>query len=181
VIIRKAKKIRDELGVAVPLPDEGQALTQVLLKAILLRRGGRAGSDNAKQLQLFEESWEEAAARSKRGRATVFAQRRLKPEEVLPEWHKTIVCQCMSKSDSTRTVWRGLFSWTSTSRLPLGVAQCSEPTRLSQSWQRHCWKGPSRRVAIRLTQGSWDVWVAGSPQGSRVEPQSSFCAYGTSW
>lgn len=90
VIIRKARKIRDELGVAVPLPDEGQALTQVLLKALLLRRGGRSGGDNAKQLQLFEESWEEAAARTKRGRATVFAQRRLKPEEVLPEWHKTI-------------------------------------------------------------------------------------------
>ena len=77
-------------GWRCPLPDEGQALTQVLLKALLLRRGGRAGADNAKQLQLFEESWEEAAARTKRGRATVFAQRRLKPEEVLPEWHKTI-------------------------------------------------------------------------------------------
>jgi superfamily II DNA/RNA helicase len=34
VIIRKAKKIREELGVPVPLPDEGQALTQVLLKAL---------------------------------------------------------------------------------------------------------------------------------------------------
>jgi superfamily II DNA or RNA helicase len=90
VIIRKARKIREELGVVVPLPDEGQALTQVLLKALLLRRGGRAGAENAKQLQLFEESWEEAATRTKRGRATVFAQRRLKPEEVLPEWHKTI-------------------------------------------------------------------------------------------
>lgn len=90
VIIRKARKIRDELGVAVPVPDEGQALTQVLLKALLLRRGGGAGAENAKQLKLFEESWQDAAERTKRGRATVFAQRRLKPEEVLPEWHKTI-------------------------------------------------------------------------------------------
>ena len=87
VIIRKARKIREELGVPVPVPDEGHALTQVLLKALLLRKGG---GGNAKQLQLFEESWQEAAERTKRGRATVFAQRRLRPEEVLPEWHKTI-------------------------------------------------------------------------------------------
>ena len=89
VIIRKARKIREELGVPVPLPDEGQALTQVLLKALLLRRGAGAG-ENAKQLRLFEESWQDAAERTKRSRATVFAQRRLKPEDVLPEWHKTI-------------------------------------------------------------------------------------------
>lgn len=90
VIIRKARTIREELGVPVPVPDEGQALTQVLLKALLLRRGGGASVENARQLQLFEDGWQEAAERAKRGRATVFAQRRLKPEEVLPEWHKTI-------------------------------------------------------------------------------------------
>jgi hypothetical protein len=90
VIIRKAWKIREELGVPVPLPDEGQALTQVLLKALLLRRGGGPRAENARQLQLFDASWQETAERTKRGRATVFAQRRLKPEDVLPEWHKTI-------------------------------------------------------------------------------------------
>lgn len=89
VIIRKAAKIRQELGVPVPLPDEGQTLTQVLLKAVLLRRRGGAAAENAKQLQLFEESWQDAAEKAKRSR-TVFAQRRLKPEDVLPEWHKTL-------------------------------------------------------------------------------------------
>jgi superfamily II DNA or RNA helicase len=89
VIIRKAAKIREELGVPVPVPDDGQTLTEVLLKAVLLRRGGRDASF-AKQLQLFDASWEDAAARAKRNRVTVFAQRRLKPEDVLPEWHKTL-------------------------------------------------------------------------------------------
>jgi hypothetical protein len=89
VIIRKAAKIREELGVSVPLPDEGHALTEALLKAVLLRRGG-AHPSNKKQLQLFDERWEEAAERTKRNRATVFAQRRLKPEDVLPEFHKTL-------------------------------------------------------------------------------------------
>lgn len=88
VIIRKAAKIREELGVPVPLPDEGQTLTQVLLKAVLLKRKGGETS-NAKQLQLFEAAWEDAAEKAKKNR-TVFAQRRLKPEDVLPEWHKTL-------------------------------------------------------------------------------------------
>ncbi len=89
VILRKAAKIREELGVPVPVPDDGVVLTQVLLKAVLLkRRGGDAA--NMKQLQLFDESWKDAAEKAKKNR-TVFAQRRLKPEDVLPEWHKSLV------------------------------------------------------------------------------------------
>jgi superfamily II DNA or RNA helicase len=101
VILRKARKIREELGVPVPLPDEGQALTEVLLKALLLRHGNRSvGIDTARQMQLFDDHWHDAADRAKRSRATVFAQRRLKPEEVLPEWHKTIAA--VGGSDDVR-------------------------------------------------------------------------------
>ena len=89
VIIRKAAKIRKELGVPVPLPDEGHTLTQALLKAVLLRRRGGGEVIRGKQLDLFEASWDAAAEKAKRNR-TVFAQRRLKPEEVLPEWQKTL-------------------------------------------------------------------------------------------
>jgi hypothetical protein len=89
VIIRKAAKIREELGVPVPVPDDGHTLTQVLLKAVLLKRRGVAHTSNMKQLQLFDASWEDAAEKARRNR-TVFAQRRLKPEDVLPEWHKTL-------------------------------------------------------------------------------------------
>ena len=89
VILRKAARIREELGVPVPVPDEGHSLTQALLKAVLLRRRGRSGAIDGPQLDLFESHWEDAKAKARRNR-TVFAQRRIKPDEVLPEWHKSL-------------------------------------------------------------------------------------------
>lgn len=88
VILRKAAKIREELGVPVPVPGEGHTLTQVLLKAVLLKRRG-GDTSTMKQLELFDESWKDAAEKAKKNR-TVFAQRRLKPEDVLPEWDKSL-------------------------------------------------------------------------------------------
>lgn len=87
VILRKAEKIRQELGVPVPLPDQGQTLTEALLKAVLLRR--TADPSAQRQLRLFEESWQNAAEKTRESR-TVFAQRRLKPDDVLPELHRTL-------------------------------------------------------------------------------------------
>ena len=51
VILRKAEKIREELGVPVPLPDDGHTLTQALMKAVLLRRaeGRRAAAVRLRQ------------------------------------------------------------------------------------------------------------------------------------
>ena len=89
VILRKAAKIREELGVPVPIPDDGYTLTQVLLKAVLLKRGGARDAVDMKQIQLFDENWQDVADKAKKNR-TVFAQRRLKPEDVLPELHKTL-------------------------------------------------------------------------------------------
>jgi superfamily II DNA or RNA helicase len=89
VILRKAARIREELGVPVPVPDEGHTLTQALLKAVLLRRRGGSGTLEGRQLELFETHWEDAKAKAKKNR-TVFAQRRIKPDEVLPEWHKSL-------------------------------------------------------------------------------------------
>ena len=88
VILRKAARIREELGVPVPVPDEGHSLSQALLKAVLLRRGGRSSSID-QQLELFEHDWEDIKAKAKSSR-TVFAQRRIRPEEVLPEWRKSL-------------------------------------------------------------------------------------------
>jgi len=94
VILRKAKKIREQLGVPVPMPEQGHTLTQALMRAVFLRHG-----KNRKQMQLdlgttveakaIDGSWQDAADKAKKSR-TIFAQRRLKPDEVLPEWHKTI-------------------------------------------------------------------------------------------
>ena len=88
VILRKAARIREELGVPVPVPDEGHSLTQALLKAVLLRRRGRSAEAEGRQLELFEDHWRDTRAKATRNR-TMFAQRRISPEEVLPEWHKS--------------------------------------------------------------------------------------------
>jgi superfamily II DNA or RNA helicase len=106
VIIRKASRIRKELGVPVPLPDEGHTLTQALLKAVLMRRRGGAEVIRGTQLELFESSWDAAVEKAKRNR-TVFAQRRLKPEEVLPEWRKTLAA-VGSSDDVLRFTGRAL-------------------------------------------------------------------------
>lgn len=93
VILRKAERIRKELGVPVPVPDEGHSLTQALLKSVLLRRRGVSVPGDSgiqgKQLTLFEQDWQKAEEKAKANR-TIFAQRRLKPEDVLPEWHKSL-------------------------------------------------------------------------------------------
>ncbi len=89
VILRKAARIREELGVPVPVPDDGHSLTQALLKAVLLRRRGGAGAVEGRQLELFERHWESTKTKAKRNR-TVFAQQRIKPDEVLPEWRKSL-------------------------------------------------------------------------------------------
>jgi superfamily II DNA or RNA helicase len=93
VILRKAEKIREELGVPVPMPDEGHTLTQALMKAVFLRRREspqlQLDFTTTTEAQAIDNAWRDAAEKAKRSH-TVFAQRRLKPEDVLPEWHKTL-------------------------------------------------------------------------------------------
>jgi len=107
VILRKAERIREELGVPVPVPDEGHTLTQALLKAVLLRRRGGSGVIEGRQLELFESHWEDAKEKAKQNRRTVFAQRRIKPDEVLPEWHKSLAA-VGSRDDVQRFASRAL-------------------------------------------------------------------------
>ena len=92
VILRKAEKIRQELGVLVPLPDDDHSLTQALLKAVLLRGGGAGPQmtldfDQYAESRQLELAWTNQSEREKKNR-TVFAQRRLKPADVLPEWQR---------------------------------------------------------------------------------------------
>lgn len=113
VILRKADKIREELGVPVPLPDDGHTLSQALLKAVLLRDRER----DSKRQQAFsfvemdeakaiESRWSDVAENAKKNR-TVFAQRRLKPEDVLPEWKKSLAA-LGAKEDVQRFTERAL-------------------------------------------------------------------------
>ncbi|MBL8377531.1 MAG: DEAD/DEAH box helicase [Burkholderiales bacterium] len=94
VILRKAESIRKELGVLVPMPDDEGKLTQALLNAVLLRKhnafGDRAQSafDFGEAGAELETAWQSAREKAAKNRS-IFAQRRLKPEDVLPEWRKS--------------------------------------------------------------------------------------------
>ena len=113
VILRKAVKIREELGVPVPLPDDGHTLSQALLKAVLLRDRDRDGKRQQafsfvemEEAKAIETRWRDAAEKAKKNR-TVFAQRRLKPEDVLPEWKKSLAA-LGSREDVQRFTERAL-------------------------------------------------------------------------
>lgn len=92
VIIRKAAQIRSSLGVLVPVPENNNAICQALVKAAFFK--GKATDDNG-QLTLgledtevkesFEKPWQDSLEKMKLNR-TIFAQRGLHPEEVIPKW-----------------------------------------------------------------------------------------------
>ena len=94
VILRKAESIRKELGVMVPMPDDQGKLTQALLNAVLLRKNARIGNQAQTALDFgepardIETAWQSAREKAAKNRS-IFAQRRIKPEDVLPEWRKS--------------------------------------------------------------------------------------------
>ena len=97
VILRKAESIRTALGVSVPMPEDDHRITQAIMNTVLLHRdgGGRAaqmdlalGFDGVDDPgEALDARWESAREKAKRQR-TLFAQNRLKPEAVMPEWKK---------------------------------------------------------------------------------------------
>jgi superfamily II DNA or RNA helicase len=96
VILRKAERIRKETGVPVPLPDDERALTEALMKAVMLRRDWKQRSvgqgelfDSLPEARQIDKAWEDASEREKQSQ-TIFAQRALKPEDVIPEWKKAL-------------------------------------------------------------------------------------------
>ncbi len=98
VILRKAERIRKTLGVSVPMPEDNNRITQAIMNTVLLHK---RGAGRARQLSLFDvggdslgsldkeldAKWESAREKAKTNR-TIFAQNRLKPEQVMPEWEK---------------------------------------------------------------------------------------------
>ncbi len=92
VILRKAEKIRKELGVAVPLPADSNKVVDAIMRAVLLSSDSRP---RARQIALdlgeterqVDAAWQTATAKMSR---TVFAQRRLRPDDVLPEWRRAV-------------------------------------------------------------------------------------------
>lgn len=96
VILRKGETIQKELGVLVPMPEDEARINQALVKAALMKRSdSRQSSPQAsfdfgepeRILAPLQAQWQDALEKAKANR-TVFAQRRIHPDEVLPEWQK---------------------------------------------------------------------------------------------
>jgi len=95
VILRKAERIRKELGVLVPMPEDPNKVTEAVLQAVMLGQGSLDHRQEQLALglddidQRLEGEWESLREKAEKNR-TIFAQRRLRPEEVLPEWQKAM-------------------------------------------------------------------------------------------
>lgn len=93
VILRKAERIRKELGVAVPLPADDTKVIETVMKAVLLGQGAKERHDlqfNLELEQAAEEIEKEWNVEQLRQSQTLFAQRRMRPEDVLPEWKRSV-------------------------------------------------------------------------------------------
>ncbi len=99
VILEKEKTIRKELGVSVPIPGNANTITQAVLGSILGQTPDmkQLGFDlqleptSAVQLDLeatIAAEWDSAKEKARQTQ-TIFAQRRLRPEEALKEWRLT--------------------------------------------------------------------------------------------
>ncbi|WP_059015768.1 helicase-related protein [Mycobacterium sp. M26] len=92
VLLRKHEAIRKATGVAVPVPDNSEAVVEALMEGLLLR--GRDAEQLGLELDLEEKrgtlhnQWESAAARE-RNAQTKYAQHGIKPEEVAAELKET--------------------------------------------------------------------------------------------
>lgn len=142
VILRKAESIRKELGVLVPMPDDEGKLTQALLNAVLLRKHNTVGQqaqigfDFGEPALQIETAWQSAREKAAKNRS-IFAQRRLKPEDVLPEWRKSaavlggpeevqrFVIRAMSKLGAGLEAYKGHF------KAPLGELPSALKERLA--------------------------------------------------
>ena len=111
VILRKAERIRKELGVSVPMPDNSGKVMQAVMEGVLFKRGSGKVTGSTGDLfgpsdieTAINKDWESAREKAAQSR-TIFAQRRLKPEEVLPEWNKAIA-SLGSQNDVERFICR---------------------------------------------------------------------------
>ncbi len=99
VISRKAKQISDSLGVTVSVPIDDRRVSLAIMKAGLFEHKSniqqpglfdeieRKERQQLEALTTLEAQWQDAAEKEKTNR-TKFAQRALKPDNVLQEWHK---------------------------------------------------------------------------------------------
>ncbi|MGH2531570.1 MAG: helicase-related protein [Thermomicrobiales bacterium] len=93
VLIRKARTIRNRLGIAIPVPEDTEQVVQAVVESVLLRgRGPQAqlqldfGASDVSRLHATMD----AAAEKEASQRRYFAQRGIKPEEVAREVAATV-------------------------------------------------------------------------------------------
>lgn len=89
VLLRKARLIREQLGVAVPVPGESEQVVQAVVESVLLQgatpRAAQLGLGFTEpEVQGLLAHWDQAAEREKEQR-TYFAQHGISPDEVAQE------------------------------------------------------------------------------------------------
>jgi len=88
VILKKAARIREKTGISVPMPEDNDSVGKALMQAVMLRASGNRAQgvfDFGDADERVEALWRDAEENAKASRAR-YAQRALKPEEVIPEW-----------------------------------------------------------------------------------------------
>lgn len=93
VILRKAESIRKALGISVPMPEDETRISQAIMQTVLPTHGEMKhnlsldlGFDSQQAIEAdLDSKWQNAQDKAKRNQ-TIFAQRALKPEEVIPEF-----------------------------------------------------------------------------------------------
>jgi hypothetical protein len=128
VLLNKAREIHRVLGTHVPVPAEGETVTEALLNALFLRakptrEGARAQLEldfgEEPEVQAFHRRWVLDAEREKINR-TRFAQRALKPAEVRQELEETDAV--LGDPDAVRD-----FVLAAAQRLGLGITKDKHP------------------------------------------------------
>ncbi|MBO2834812.1 helicase-related protein [Pseudomonas aeruginosa] len=93
VILRKAESIRKALGISVPMPEDEIRISQAIMQTVLLTKPEMTynfsldlGFDSQQAIEAdLDSKWQNAQDKARRNQ-TIFAQRALKPEEVIPEF-----------------------------------------------------------------------------------------------
>lgn len=158
VILEKERTIRKELGVSVPIPGNANTITQAVLSSLLGPTAqekqldfdlGLEGSGE-KQLDwqdALEREWQSAKDKARRTQ-TIFAQRRLKPEEALQEWRRST-----ESLGSHEAVERLVIS--SCRRLDLPVGELGRDG--NRSWELDLAALPDNRIGLLERLQSHDL------------------------
>jgi hypothetical protein len=89
VIQRKAESIKEKLGVTVAIPMEGDALLKVLVTELIKANPKQTTLDlgDTPEAKALEAKWVDAREHAKKLH-TIFAQRAIKPDEVIAEYDR---------------------------------------------------------------------------------------------